>query len=538
VKRRTVFSTLLLIAALGAVAFAPAGSPASPAEPAEGQILDDTVEYACNVQNFLSSASDMDCGSGVADPDDQTNVSLYQAGLQTDAGNNQYFDLFQNQLETTEEVAWMRAERAAARAATNGSTETAANVDVSESLEEYYTVHQRNYLDKWNMYVAGLESYKSQAQTTPYDMFTVRHHKTEGSNSANQYDPTLQDIGIDGFSNTSITLFDGSSMEVRSPDLTITAHSEYDGGITETQTFSLTPKNANERKSVTWTHTPYDTTANLNLSTVPRYIQLNPPNEDYDTRNWLSFQRYQTEYERMDTQLDNMTTQTEDWLSGVYPALNDGTINPEDLVSNINRMFNYAAEGGANATYSESYVALASLGLDPAGNSSYLSLTYEHDGTSGSVTNDGMLLSDTAPGGSWEVGKTYDSGNISGPQMVVTVNGSEHTINGTFEINGAYNDDGTEISNPTLDAPGNDYEVSNTTETQQLVQQLSKKINEYHNRTAPDAGGGGGNGLGGVGGLGNIFGGLASSVAGLLGIPLRQVVVAGGALVLAVVILK
>jgi len=122
--------------------------------------------------------------------------------------------------------------------------------------------------------------------------------------------------------------------------------------------------------------------------------------------------------------------------------------------------------------------------------------------------------------------------------MVVTVNGSEHTINGTFEINGAYNDDGTEISNPTLDAPGNDYEVSNTTETQQLVQQLSKKINEYHNRTAPDAGGGGGNGLGGVGGLGNIFGGLASSVAGLLGIPLRQVVVAGGALVLAVVILK
>jgi len=508
----------MLVAALAAVAFAPAGSPASPTQPAEGQIIDDTVEYACDVNGFLTGGA-VECGSGIADPDDQTNVSLYQAGLQTDAGNNQYFDLFQNQLETTEEVAWMRAERAAARAATNGSTETAANVDVSESLEEYYTLHQRNYLDKWNMYVAGLESYKSQAQTTPYDMFTLRHHKTQTYSEYTNFNAELDEFRVDGTSNTTITLFDGSTMEARSIDLYIQGFADHDDDSQydsyADKTVSITPRNANERVTLEWVNSEND--GIYNVSAIPRYIQLNPPNQDYDTRNWLSFQRYQTEYERMDTQLSNMTTQTEQWLTGVYPALNDGTINPDDLISNVNQMFNFATEGGANATYSESYIALASLGLDPAGNSSYLSLTYESDDAAGSgnVTNDGMLLSDTAPGGSWEVGKTYESGNIEGPQMVVTVDGDEHTINGTFEINGAYNDDGTEISNPTLDAPGNDYSVSNTTETQRLVQELSKKINEYHNRTTQDGATGPTGGDGPDLGIGNIFGGVTSWMSGL-----------------------
>jgi len=534
----------MLVAALGAFAFAPAGSPASPSQPAEGQIIDQTTTYACNVNNFLRGTQHMDCGGGVAEAEDQTALSLYQAGIQTDAGNNQYFDLLNNQLETSKEVAWMRAERAVARAAVNGTTESAANVDATEALNSYYTIHERNFLDKWNMYLTGLEAYESQSSNVSYDMFDLNYFDLNTYKQVDTHTVSLDSYQIVGFQNTTHTLPDGSTMTLRTLQVEIAGSNYYESGSSfndqASKTISITPKTADERVTLEWQNSEdYD----FSVSLKPTSIHLEPPNEDYDARNYLSFGRQRDHWDSISQQQVEMKNNTDTFVSNVYPAFQSGEVSPEDMVSRVNKMFNYAADGGENATYNEAFVALAAMGLDPAGNSSYLSLTYERDGLSGNVTNDGMLLSNTAPNGSWAVGHTYESGNISGPQMVVTLDGDQHTINGSFRINGAYRDDGTEISDPTLEAPENSYAVSNTTEAQRLVTMLSEKINRFHNRTTTTAGGGGGvDGVGGLGGLfsgiGSFFGGFANSVAGFLGIPIRQVVIVGGVLVLAVVVLR
>jgi len=544
VKRSTVFSVLMLIAAASAFAFAPAGSPAAPTQPAQAQTLGPGtgVDLACTATGFLYGGDI--CDGSVASPEDkQDALSLYQAALQTDSSNNQWFDLLNNQLETSKEVAWMRAERAAARAATNGSTQSAANIDVTESLNEYYSIHETNLIDKWNLLLTGANSYRQQAgNVSGYGMWNMQHFNVDTSTSNPNYRVELQSFEFVGTSNTTHTLPNGNETTVKTLDVSASfAHIFEDDGSTrstETQTWSFSPVSDSRRRSTSWSDSGADS---ISASVSATYLKLLAPDTEYDARNYLSLNRFISDQNSIRDQLANMTNETDTFVSNVYPALESGEVDPEDLVSNVNRMFNYATQGGANATYSEAYIALASMGLDPAGNSSYLSLTYQHDGAPGNVTNDGMLLSDTAPGGSWDVGKIYDSANISGPQMVVTLDGDEHTINGTFQINGAYQDDGTEIANPTLDAPGNDYAVSNTTEAQQLVRSLTEKINRYHNLTANTAAGGGGggvNGMGGLGGIGSFFGGLANSVAGFLGIPLRQVVIVAGVLGLAVVVLR
>lgn len=534
----------MLLAAAGAFAFAPAGSPAAPTQPAEAQTLGPGtgVDLACTATGFLYGGDI--CDGSVASPEDkQDALSLYQAALQTDSSNNQWFDLLNNQLETSKEVAWMRAERAAARAATNGSTQSAANIDVTESLNEYYSIHEANLIDKWNLLLTGANSYRQQAgNVSGYGMWNMQHFNVDTSTSNPSYRVELQSFEFVGTSNTTHTLPNGNDTTVKTLDVSASfAHIFEDDGSTrstETQTWSFSPVSDSRRRSVSWSDSGADS---ISASVTATYLKLLAPDTEYDARNYLSLNRFISDQNSIRDQLANMTNETDTFVSNVYPALESGEVDPEDLVSNVNRMFNYATQGGANATYSEAYIALASMGLDPAGNSSYLSLTYQHDGVSGNVTNDGMLLSDTAPGGSWDVGRVYDSANISGPQMVVTLDGAEHTINGTFQINGAYQDDGTEIANPTLDAPGNDYAVSNTTEAQQLVRSLTEKINRYHNLTANTAAGGGGggvNGMGGLGGIGSFLGGLANSVSGFLGIPLRQVIVIAGVLGLAVVILR
>jgi len=517
----------MLVAAVFAVGFAPA--PASPTGQADAQVFGPATDLGCTATGFLLGGDV--CDGSVADPEEQTALSIYQAALQTDSSNNQYFDLLNNQLETSEEVAWMRAERAAARAATNGTTETAANIDVTESLNDYYSIHKSNLLDKWNLLLTGFESYRSQASNVSYDAFT--HERIVQFNLDADQQGYVDSVSYQGLGSTNRTLANGTTREVKTVtyDVTLTfGDDELNDDSTVSKTITAVPWKEQYRISDSYTGASADF--------EPNYIQLQPPTSDYDAHNYHSFERMRYHWDRIENQRTNLTTETETWLSNVYPALDSGQVNPEDLVSNVNRMFNYAVEGGENATYSEAFIALASLGLDPAGNSSYLSLTYEHDGAAGNVTHDGMLLSDTAPGGSWEVGTVYDSANISGPQMVVTLDGEEHTINGTFEINGAYRDDGTEISNPTLDAPGNDYEVSNTTETQELIQTLTEQINRYENMTTDTAGGGGVGGVGGLGGLGGFFGGLADSVKNLIGLPWRLVILLAGALLLAVVVLR
>ena len=490
-KRSTIFSALALVAAVLLVAGAPAPSGHETAKAQSGG------EVYCTAADFLAadgSFADNLCSEVSYDASESYDaVSLYQAALQTDSSANQWYTLLDNYLQNTEEVAWLRAERALARAVENGSTQTAANVDVTESVKDYYTIHEINLYDKWNLHVKGADSYENEASNiSGYTVFnyptTETWDEVQDTQGSNAY---VESISYVGQSNVTHTLANGSSMTVRGADFSVTVYSEY-AQKSNTETVTVTPFDYN--KTITVAGDSGDTYPYA-LSFEVRYWRLMAPNSDYENRNYLSLERTGRFHNDIRTQMNHVTNETDTFVANTWADFDSGNLNSTEVLSKVNLLFNYGqnTQNTENATFSEATVALSALGVDEVGadETAYMNISYQRaSNPTVNVTNEGLLLSESAPGGSFQTGVWYDSNNITGPQMVVTLSGEQHTINGTFKIHDVYREDGTTISNPGLTPDSNDYQVSNTTEVQEMLDRLDTLINEYENRTTDDSGSG------------------------------------------------
>lgn len=462
------------------------------------------------------------CGGEVVDPDDETSaLSLYLAALQTDSGNNQYMQLMDNYLTDTEQVAWLKAENAVAKSAVNGSTESVALVNAERSINDYYAVHQQNLLDRWNLLVTGFESYRNQSQSIGYDMWD--ESRTQMLNSPG-FSTDYADWEFHSVESTTVehTLANGDSFPVKALELTVTIKDIDSDGTTVTDTTQVSnivgPWNADHELT-------YNPSGN-NFKTLDasfNYLRLNNATAETDDRNYLSAERMEHDWAEIESQLDSVKTQTETFTTGVYNDLEAGVINASEIVGRTNKMFQYANEFKSNnSSYNEGISALISAGFStPASaNTSYMKVEFNPQfDPNRTITREGMLLSSTSPNSSWELNKTYQSGDIPGTVFVHTLGGTERVVDGEFRIVGAYDTDGTPITDPKISSPDPDYGATNTTEIQQVVEDLTERIDRIDDLQTSNSGSGAGtddgDGPDSAGILNNFLGGFFDGLGGI-----------------------
>jgi hypothetical protein len=115
------------------------------------------------------------------------------------------------------------------------------------------------------------------------------------------------------------------------------------------------------------------------------------------------------------------------------------------------------------------------------------------DNTTG-LEYEGILFSETAPNGSWETGKQYNSANIPGPQFVITTEGEEINLNGNFTVKSIKDKDGNSVN--TVDTKEYNYVTEDAGELASKTQQSKELIREINSRSVEASGGKSSNGSG------------------------------------------
>lgn len=200
---------------------------------------------------------------------------------------------------------------------------------------------------------------------------------------------------------------------------------------------------------------------------------------------WTDYQEsYQSQTTAFETFANNSWTELEDPNS---------TFSADDLLGRLTQMNEYTLtlEDPTNATFNDGVVALASSGLSaPGANTSYMNISYERASDGQLATVDGMLMSHEAPPGGWETEVWYNTTDLSGAQIVVEPDGSQHLVDGDLRINAIYNADGVQIEDPDLTAPDRTYKATNLTDLRQEVKNMSDRIATLKNQTTTPTTGG------------------------------------------------
>jgi len=484
---------------------------------------------------------DDDCGpdndpSNTEIDQSQDHLSLYQQGVSMMSMSQSFNDVMSNYVRDTEDIAWLTAERAVAQAYQNGSTQSAAKIDAKEAVKDYYATKQKNLLTAWDNHMAALKSMKNQTSTFTNDS-TEFVYKTENHNG---YQPgaNYHEAWFAGFElrKKNITLINGETVKSYILDPLLQddgtyVHMEYNP-VTGLQFYDNTARS---------TEYVYDHTSG-------GFGQINiraPPNSDYPQKAYFFKPRWDGPANNIQSTYDEVASEIDVFVDNTYNDFQTDQINVTELLSRTNLMNHYMADGSGNASFNDVVAALSAAGWSTTdlGNTSYMNLTYEPNHLSNaSITRKGMLLSGEAPPNeTWTVGQQYNSSEINGTQAVATLAGDLHTVNGSFQINAVYDSNGEEIEDVDITTPDRSYKTTNTTELQNLVEQLGKDIEKLEDMKTDDSGGAGaGSGVDASGffsAFGNALTGLFGFVgSGVTGAIQGLVIVAGGLIALSILL--
>jgi hypothetical protein len=426
-------------------------------------------------------------------------LQIYNSGQQTDGLANQYFDVYSNLIQDTDKIAFMKAQQSVFQDVQNDSVQSVATTNAENAVSGYYEVHQLNLYDRWDLLVAGIESYGNQADSISYDAFETDYSKslTDGEIRVNSVSKS--------YGTKTVNLVSGNTTTVRTITYTWDwdwYHDTYErSGSPYTTSLTIDPTNPKKQvEDVVNDNNLGDETATFSINR----ITLLPPSSDYDQRNILSTERFSTYNDQLTSQHTEIRGSVSNFVSGTYSDLEAGTLDITDTLGTYNTVFNYLPEAsGENTTFSKGSGYLAAAGFDSVDyqNTSYMnvSLTPQFD-PNRTLTREGFLLSRFLPSsGNWTYGTTYNATAINGTQMFSTIDGQTYIIAANFTIHGAFNANGEAIDASTIDTPDEEnYRVSNTSELQKQIVELSETIQEINNRTTDDSGtgpaGGGGSG--------------------------------------------
>ena len=226
-------------------------------------------------------------------------------------------------------------------------------------------------------------------------------------------------------------------------------------------------------------------------SSYARYIRVDAPTTDYDSKKFVDQTAFGDNFQRMNTLKNSLQTESDAFVEATYADFDSGAANASDVISANTAMFEYGTQADGNSSLYDSTAALTLMGFDTPN----MSTTGTQDVTYKGNQYTGIVLARNAPGGSWQTGTTYNTSNITGPVFLATADGQkvDFAENTTFTIDQMRNRDGGNVSS--VETTKYVYKTANTSELNDMQNQLFELREEIESRE-PDGGGAGSGGIG------------------------------------------
>lgn len=410
----------------------------------------------------------------------QTEVDIYSAGTSSKAAQEAAMAPYDNYLNDTESVAWMKAEKAIAEAYQNGASKAEAKVAAKEAIANYYATKQKNLIEQWNVSVTEWESLHDRAQMED----NISMEREGFVYSKGQYGDqggyaVFPQYVQKGNPEKTVTLVNGNTSDVE----TLWFNSQH-----KSTAYSNGHFNYDYVHVATGDQVIEDGDSSTNP--VAQQLAIKPPNSNYETLVVLDYTDYSSRWDSIETMNTNLQSEVDVYVDATWTDYESGTINASDVVSSTTLMFEYGTADTNNSSMYDVTASLAGMGYDTPD----LNGTGQMDVTYAGQTYQGLVLAESAPNGSWESGVTYNTSNITGPVMIATVDGQVVDIpdGETFTIAQITDKEGQNVGS--VNTTKYVYKTANTSELLEMQQQLTDLRQELEDREPDPAGGGGGSG--------------------------------------------
>jgi hypothetical protein len=393
----------------------------------------------------------------------QDKVDIYSSASAQKEQSRNFEVVYDNYLQDTESVAWMKAEAAIARAYENGSTKAEAKVAAKEAIADYYAKKQINLYRSWNTH---LQSFKYLNQRAKQEGFTGFVHNETDTN----YNSWSTGPNVLAIESHNVTLVNGTNQTQNG--FRLSGESGTDVGLGDSayvtpatkKNYSVYDYSTGDKKSV-W----------FEINSV----NVSAPNSNYDELNYMEIQPYMDRWKEIEAKNDNLQNESDAFVDATWQDYQDGNINSTDVLNRNTIMFEYGTSAQGNGSYYDVIGATAAMGLSTPNmtNAGTMEITIPDANN----TYEGMVFARNPPNNQWEVGKTYNPDNISGPVMLGTTSGNMFEVKRNFTIDSATTKDGT--SQSTVNTTNYNYKTANTTELQAKYDKLLKLTQELQERS-------------------------------------------------------
>jgi len=466
-------STVRTFALVGLLLGAAIGAPTGPV----GTVAADPSYGDCYRASGGSALLDL-MGLNSSEIDDITNVDkacgrealenitdskAYTSGVELHASTDMHLNTVDNSMEDARSVAWAKAKIEIVEAMEQGENASVAKSQAKDAVDEYYTLRQKNLVEKAWANAYAIEDISNSSSVTEYYL-----------SGDNQWADASSVSVADG---TWITYADGSG------------------------TFppKINSQAAGASRSVSWLSTESDYRVSFNGSNSGELYQ--PDN-------------FKARFDEMADQSNQVNNNVDTYVDNVYAEYNEGDLDASDIAESSPTAVASQAATDLNSTgyYGYASAALRSVGVAGPTNTSHI-VTLE-DGTQ----IEGTLYVTDTDNFSVSTGETYDPGNFSGSVFITVaeltyengtaVKGSElasqfHPVQQNFTVESATNTktgDAVEVTT----GEDKDYTSNNASKLKQELEEM-QEARAYWQAQATLASGGTGGGSGGGGSSGTSW---------------------------------
>ena len=495
-----LFALLLLTAAMGGpfsgLAAAQTETPVEVGE--ECDTLDSLLYDAFSIGNIITDG-DNPCSAEYQSKQvqdeyqeriNETTLQVtYQRMVDRQKNIDDYHTTQRNYLQDTRTVAMAKGEEAAVTAIENAYERPEVKNRSADAVRDYYSLKQYNVLKKWNAEVEKLKTIKniSDNQGVAFnEVVTIKHtfHNTNGGSGT-------YNGSIIGFGATSITLNNGSSVQVQTITFNTSANGYSEGYIDP-----VNPHAVREDGS------QYDHQMEFNE------LVINSISTDTVSKSTTMDQWPET-FNSMADQSNQIADNSRAYAGSVYNATVEGNASAAEYLSPLSiaqeRSLNYSDAGH----YSYAIATLGSVGLSTPDLNSTGMMTVSYNGSS----YEGFIASSEGPPNGWVSGETYNTANLNGSQLLVTRESGMMEMSGSFTVDEITDPEGNQVNSTNTRQV--EYAGINNSQYLDLQQQIRELDAQTRAREPVIIEGGGGDGDGSDGfGLGGVNQMLLVAIAG------------------------
>lgn len=383
----------------------------------------------------------------------ETKIDIHANARLTHDKSVNFQDTFSNYAKGSRNIAWVKAKNATIQELNSGGSESSAKTRAKAAIQDYYSLKQMQLINQWNSTVLSMKYHQ---QVVDNDTNIDRHYVNFTQSGI---DSSSWEIRFLGVQTKSVTLVNGSTRDVLAVNWK-NWHST--GECTRVTHVNSSPTCEASGTSYGWHKT-----------------DVKPPDSNYDTILYASVGNFTSRFRELHTQSNQMTANSDQFVSDTYAQYNEGDLNSSDLVDPYVMAQDFATQYNSSGYYVYYMAEMALIGHSVTGFENHsvmnVSVNVTWTDSNGNVQNEwreyqGLVGSTSPQLDKLNTSQQYDAPNQPGSFYLITTDGERIQIEDEFNITTAYDRNGNELQNVTFRAYN--YQTSNSSELESDIQAL------------------------------------------------------------------